>query len=120
MMPTQEAFCFINQGNNTYSSGVVTGSKLVGKFIPCNLNGDTYMDALLCGYDYVLTGVGHAYESVPKIYSLINNKSDGFNVSTGDFENIKTRAVTTCDFDNDGDDDIILVGYKMDTLGTLR
>jgi len=118
MIPTQEVFCFINQGNNTFSSGAVSGSKLVGKFIPCNLNSDTCMDALLCGYDYIPTGVGHAYESVLKIYALINNKSNGFTVSTGDFANMKARAVTTGDLDNDGDDDIVFIGYKNDTLGT--
>jgi uncharacterized protein (TIGR02145 family) len=118
MIPTKEVFCFINQGNNTFSSGTVSGSKLAGKFIPCNLNGDSCMDALLCGYDYIPTGVGHEYETVLKIYSLINNKSDGFNVSTGDFVNINARAVATGDFDNDGDDDIVFIGYKTDTLGT--
>jgi PKD repeat protein len=118
MIPSQEVFCFINQGNNTFVPGTISGSRLVGKFIPCNLNGDTYMDALLYGDDYIPTGVGHFYNRVQKIYGLINNTSGGFTVSTGDFADIEPYAKTPGDFDNDGDEDIFIIGYKNDTSGT--
>jgi PKD repeat protein len=116
---TKEVDCFINQGNNTFARGTISGSKLVGEFIPCNLNGDSYMDALICGSEII--------NSTPrKIYELINNKSGGFIVSIGDFAGYQSWALTagdsrvlsTGDFDNDGDEDIVFFGSKMDTSST--
>ena len=34
---------------------------------------------------------------------------------TGDFADYWSKAITTGDFDNDGDDDIVFIGYKNDT-----
>jgi uncharacterized protein (TIGR02145 family) len=117
MIPTKEVFCFINQGNNTFAQGTISGSKLDGKFIPCNLNGDTYMDALLYGQDYFYDEHGNKMHA-QRVYELINNKSNGFTVSTSNFSDIEPYAITAGDFDNDGDDDFVFIGYKKDTSGT--
>jgi len=111
--PTNEVDCFINQGNNTFTQGTVSGSKLEGKFIPCNLNGDSFMDALLYGRD------NDTYPTVYRIYQLINNKSGGFTVSTGDFADFYSyNPITTGDLDNDGDEDIVIIGYKKTSSDT--
>jgi uncharacterized protein (TIGR02145 family) len=118
LIPDPQLHCFLNQGNNTFISGTISGSKLNGKIMPCNLNGDAYMDALLYGEDYIPTGTDHEYNRELKVYALINNGTNGFTVSTGDFADIIARAVAFADFDNDGDEDILLFGYKNDTVGT--
>ena len=113
--PTNEVDVFINQGNNTFTQGTVSGSKLDGKFIPCDLNGDDFMDALLYGIDndMVLT--------TRKIYGLINDTYGGFTVSTGDFADFFTNnSITTADLDNDGDEDIILIGFKKTGADTYQ
>jgi uncharacterized protein (TIGR02145 family) len=115
--PLAHTHCFINQGNNSFTPGTISGSKLDGKFVPCNLNGDAYIDALLYGKDYIEDE--NSYD-VPaqRVYELLNSKSGGFAVSTDNFTDIEPDAITTGDFDNDGDEDIVFIGYKNDTSGT--
>jgi uncharacterized protein (TIGR02145 family) len=117
-IPSKEVYCFINNGDNTFYQGSILGSKLVGELLPCNLNGDSHMDALLYGEDYIEEGV--IYKRVLRIYELINNNSGGFNVSTDAFTGNYTSApMTLGDYDNDGDEDIFIIGYKNDTVGTF-
>ena len=78
----------MNQGNNSFTPGTISGPALAGKILPCNLNGDAFMDALLLGKEYI-----EEFTGPMKAYSLINNQTNGFTVSTGDFASIILQDV---------------------------
>ncbi|WP_423809261.1 FG-GAP repeat domain-containing protein, partial [Planktothrix agardhii] len=57
--------------------------------------------------DILLTGFDSSFNPISKIYS--NNGSGGFSENTNvSLTGVSSSSVTTADFDNDGDTDILL------------
>jgi hypothetical protein len=96
---------YSNNGSGGFSEN--TNVSLSGVYLSSVTTADFDKD----GYtDILLTGLDSSNKPISKIYS--NNGSGGFSENTNvSLSGVSYSSVTTADFDNDGDTDILLTGF---------
>ena len=71
-----------------------------------DFNRDGFVDLLIGGYEDWNAGITWPF------IVLLNNKGESFSIATTE-SRLRTRGVTACDFDRDGDTDVYLSNYRL-------
>ena len=103
----KQTFIYLNNGNGVFSP---SSNVPFGGFDNCDskffdIDGDSDMDLIIAGTE---NNIGYS----TKLY--INNGTNGFSVSTQQFQDMSYAHIETTDVDNDNDLDIIISGLGND------